>query len=33
MTVEVVLRLVMKYATSPKVLKCIPNAAPGADDS
>jgi hypothetical protein len=33
-TVEVVLRLVMKYATSPKVLKCIPNAAPpGADDS
>ena len=34
MTVEVVLRLVIKYATSPRVLKCIPNAAPpGADDS
>ena len=34
MTVKVVLRLVMKYATSPKVLKCIPNTAPpGAGDS
>ena len=28
MTAEVVFKLVMKYATSPKVLKWIPNGAP-----
>jgi len=28
MTHEVVFRLVMKYATSPKVLKCTPKGAP-----
>lgn len=28
MTPEVVFRLVMKYATSPKVLKWTPNGAP-----
>ena len=28
MTPEVVFRLVIKYATSPKVLKCTPNGIP-----